>query len=125
LGAIVGILRIPEDGINLAAKQSYSEPTRKLIYFCVMNQSKRLLRARKLVLIALFIASFLAMLGGTGAPDGTCLPPPFDGDLLQIMPWPIYHNMTDRDLRAIYEYLSAIPCITGPSAPSPLHNDCE
>ncbi len=54
-----------------------------------------------------------------------CLPPPFDGDLLQIMPWPIYHNMTDHDLRAIYEYLSAIPCITGPPAPSPLHNDCE
>src|SRR5215468_6581091 len=29
----------------------------------------------------------------TGAPDGICLPPPFDGALLQIMPWPIYHNM--------------------------------
>ena len=54
-----------------------------------------------------------------------CIPPPFDGDLLQIMPWPIYRNMTDHDLRAIYEYLSAIPCITGPPAPSPLHNDCE
>jgi len=42
------------------------------------------------------------------------LPPPFRGDLLQIMPWPAYRNMTDRDLRAIYEYLSAIPCIAGP-----------
>jgi hypothetical protein len=61
----------------------------------------------------------------TGAPDGTCLPPPFDGDLLQIMPWPLHHNMTDHDIRAIYEYLSAIPCIEGPPAPSPLHNDCE
>ena len=61
----------------------------------------------------------------TGAPDGTCLPPPFDGDLLQIMPWPIYHNMTDRDLRAIYEYLSAVPCVAGPPAPDPRHNDCE
>ena len=59
------------------------------------------------------------------APDGTCLPPPFDGALLQIMPWPIYHNMTNHDLRAIYEYLSAVPCIAGPPAPSPLHNDCE
>ena len=29
--------------------------------------------------------------------------------ILQVMPWPIYRNMTDRDLRAIYEYLSAIP----------------
>jgi hypothetical protein len=42
------------------------------------------------------------------------LPPPFDGTLLQIMPWPAYRNMTDRDLRAIYEYLSAIPCIQSP-----------
>jgi len=42
------------------------------------------------------------------------LPPPFRGDLLQIMPWPAYRNMTDRDLRAIYEYLSAIPCVAGP-----------
>jgi hypothetical protein len=54
-----------------------------------------------------------------------CVPPPFDGDLLQIMPWPIYQNMTDHDLRAIYEYLSAIPCIEGPPAPSPRHNDCQ
>jgi hypothetical protein len=60
----------------------------------------------------------------TGAPDGNCLPPPFDGALLQIMPWPIYHNMTNHDLRAIYEYLSAIPCVAGEPAPSPRHNDC-
>jgi hypothetical protein len=61
----------------------------------------------------------------TGAPDSTCVPPPFDGSLLQIMPWPVYENMTDDELRAIYEYLSAIPCVPGPSAPSPLHNDCK
>jgi hypothetical protein len=53
------------------------------------------------------------------------LPFPFNGAVLQIMPWPIYQNMTDHDLRAIYEYLSAIPCIAGPSKPSPLHNDCS
>ena len=29
--------------------------------------------------------------------------------LLQVMPWPVYQSMTDRDLRAIYEYLRAIP----------------
>ncbi len=29
--------------------------------------------------------------------------------LLQVMPWPVYGGMTDHDLRAIYEYLSAIP----------------
>src|SRR6267143_5106640 len=49
----------------------------------------------------------------TGPPDGKCIPPPFHGDLLQIMPWPVYQNMTDHDLRAIYEYLSAIPCLEG------------
>ena len=32
-----------------------------------------------------------------------------DGDLLQVMPWPIYKNMSDRELRAVYEYLRAIP----------------
>jgi hypothetical protein len=59
----------------------------------------------------------------TGAPNGTCLPPPFDGSLLQIMPWPIYHNMTDHDLLAIYEYLSAIPCVEGgPREPA---NRCQ
>src|SRR6266849_3024058 len=52
--------------------------------------------------------------------------PPFDGDLLQVMPWPIYKNMTDHDLRAIYEYLSAIPCIDTiiPGQPQ-LRNDCQ
>ena len=59
----------------------------------------------------------------TGAPDGKCLPAPFDGSLLQVMPWPIHQNMTDHDLRAIYEYLSAIPCLEGgPNEPA---NRCE
>jgi len=53
-----------------------------------------------------------------------CLPAPFDGNLLQIMPWPAFQNFSDHELRAIYEYLSAIPCIEGPPAPSVLHNDC-
>jgi hypothetical protein len=52
-----------------------------------------------------------------------CLPPPFDGEVLQIMPWPIYQNWTEHDLRAIYEYLSTVPCFAGPPPPSPLHND--
>jgi hypothetical protein len=38
---------------------------------------------------------------------------PVDGDLLQIMPWPNYQDMTDHDIRAIYEYLRSIPCIRG------------
>jgi hypothetical protein len=28
---------------------------------------------------------------------------------LQVMPWPVYQDMTDRDLKAIFEYLQAIP----------------
>jgi hypothetical protein len=39
------------------------------------------------------------------------LPPPFVGTLLQVMPWYEFRNMTDRDLRAIYEYLSSVPCV--------------
>ncbi len=39
--------------------------------------------------------------------------PPFDGDLLQNMPWPNLQSLTDHDIRAIYEYLRAIPCIRG------------
>ncbi len=29
--------------------------------------------------------------------------------LLQVMPWSVYQDMTTRDLRAIFEYLQAIP----------------
>ena len=53
-----------------------------------------------------------------------CIPPPVDGSLLQVMIWPDLQDLTDHDIRAIYEYLSAIPCIAGPPPPSPLHNDC-
>jgi hypothetical protein len=37
--------------------------------------------------------------------------PDHPGQVLQVMPWPVYQSMTDRDLRAVYEYLSAIPAI--------------
>ena len=56
----------------------------------------------------------------TNAPNCIQPPPPFDGDKLQVMPWPVYQNMTDRQLKAIYTYLSAIPCLEGgPGEPSP------
>ena len=64
---------------------------------------------------------------GVGTP-ANCLSFPFDGDLLQVMPWPAYANMTDRDLLAIYTYLSAIPCNPGPSGLDPTlyeQNVCE
>lgn len=53
-----------------------------------------------------------------------------DGGLLQIMPWPTFSNMSDRDIEAIYEYLSAIPCIDNTTStppdgfPNELRNDC-
>ena len=31
--------------------------------------------------------------------------------LLQVMPWPVYGKMSDRELHAIYEFLRAIPCV--------------
>ncbi|WP_242342115.1 cytochrome C [Anaeromyxobacter terrae] len=34
---------------------------------------------------------------------------PDSGMLLQVMPWPVYGQMTDRDLEAIYAYLTEIP----------------
>jgi len=33
--------------------------------------------------------------------------------LLQTMPWPRFRFLTDRDLEAIYAYLSSIPCLEG------------
>ncbi len=57
--------------------------------------------------------------------SNTCFPLnlPFDGDLLQIMPWPEDRHMSEQDMRAIYEYLSAVPCIAGPPT-GVLHNQC-
>lgn len=43
-------------------------------------------------------------------PDGS-------GRILQVMPWPAYGKMTDLDLRAIYEFLRAVPSL--PNNPSP------
>lgn len=67
--------------------------------------------------------------GGTPAPPN-CIPPPVNGDVLQVMPWPVFHNMSVSDLTAIYEYLSTIPCIDNSTsippagAPNELRNDC-
>ncbi len=42
--------------------------------------------------------------------------PSAEHDLLQVMPWTLFDDLTDHDLRAMYEYLSAIPCVEGPPA---------
>jgi mono/diheme cytochrome c family protein len=39
--------------------------------------------------------------------------------LLQTMPWPRFRNLTDRDMQAIYQYLSAIPCLEGDPGVNP------
>jgi hypothetical protein len=47
------------------------------------------------------------------------------GPLLQVMPWPVYRNMTDRDIHAIYEYLRSIPCVEGdPGSADPTAPRC-
>jgi hypothetical protein len=51
----------------------------------------------------------------TGA-DLKSLPPYLPSqshDLLQVMPWPAFDDWTNHDLRAVYEYLSALPCAEG------------
>ena len=40
-------------------------------------------------------------------------------DLLQVMPWPLYRWKTDRDLKAMYEYLRAIPHLADNPNPGP------
>jgi hypothetical protein len=36
---------------------------------------------------------------------------PGEARIRQVMPWPVYGNMIEPDLRAVYEYLRAIPPI--------------
>lgn len=42
--------------------------------------------------------------------------PPDNVPTLQIMPWPVYGKMSDRELQAVYEYLKAIPCVANPGS---------
>jgi hypothetical protein len=60
----------------------------------------------------------------TGAPNSSCTPFPFDGSKLLVMRWPAFRHMTDRQLTAVYEYLSAIPCIQG-ADPNETPNRCQ
>jgi hypothetical protein len=49
----------------------------------------------------------------------TGLDPDVPGRLLQVMPWPLYQWKTDRDLRAMYEYLRVIPPLKDNPNPGP------
>ena len=37
------------------------------------------------------------------------LDPP--GEILQVMPWPVFGKKVDQDLNSVYEYLRSIPSI--------------
>ena len=71
-----------------------------------------------------------AHLNCSSSVTNNCYAPPTDGALLQVMPWPTFGHMTDRQLLAIWTYLSSIPCINnttsmGPAgSPTLLQNDC-
>ncbi len=41
------------------------------------------------------------------------------GEIIQVMPWPVVGKKTDRDLKAIYEYLRALPSLPDNPAPGP------
>ena len=57
----------------------------------------------------LTFAQFLSVLRtGVDLHDAT-FPTPFPSPLLQVMPWPTYKNLTDFDIRSIYEYLRKVP----------------
>jgi hypothetical protein len=60
----------------------------------------------------LTLEEFKAVLRTGRAADGS-------GHILQVMPWPVYGKMTDLDLRAMYEYLRAIPSLPDNPAPGP------
>jgi hypothetical protein len=55
-----------------------------------------------------------------------CVPFPINGAALQVMPWAYFQSMTDRQLTAIYTYLSTIPCLEGgPGEPVPPATRCK
>jgi hypothetical protein len=58
--------------------------------------------------------------GLPGVSASNCVATPVNGAVLQVMPWPFFQSLTDRQLTAIYTYLSAIPCLEGdPGNPNP------
>lgn len=76
----------------------------------------------------------MAQINAGATPPPVCIPTsagnPVDGQVLQVMPWPKFSNLTDYDIQAIYAYLSAIPCVDNSFSTPPagakdqLRNDC-
>jgi hypothetical protein len=48
-------------------------------------------------------AAFIKTIRTGVKPEGEQLAPP--------MPWPVYRNMTDEDLKSIYAYLTTLPAV--------------
>jgi hypothetical protein len=63
-----------------------------------------------------------------GKVTDNCYLPPVNGAVLQVMPWPLYRHMTDRELTAIWTYLSTVPCNAHNDAVGDMYpwlkNDC-
>jgi hypothetical protein len=45
-----------------------------------------------------------------GSVTDNCYSAPVDGQVLQVMSWPLYRHMTDHQLTAIWTCLTAVPC---------------
>ena len=45
-----------------------------------------------------------------GTVTDNCYNAPVNGTLLQVMPWPKFQHMTEYQIRAVWTYLSTIPC---------------
>ncbi len=57
---------------------------------------------------------------GNNGPNG-CVNSPTNAYVLQVMPWPAIRQLTDNDLNAVWQYLSATPCnsnLTNENGPS-------
>ena len=50
------------------------------------------------------------LLPTTGVQPGPITATTANDTLLQVMPWPAVRHLTDSDLNAVWQYLSAIPC---------------
>ncbi len=60
-----------------------------------------------------------------GSVTTNCYNAPTNGEVLQVMPWPVFSQMSDYQLTAIWTYLSTIPCIANTGSPYPnLVNQC-
>ena len=63
--------------------------------------------------------TFTAWSGPWGVSFTANLTPDPSGPILPPMPWPVYRNLTDDDLKAVFAYLKAIPPVSN-RVPDPI-----